>query len=131
MQISVQVSGFASTSTGNFMKKYAMALSMAVLAITLVGCQRETVVTPAPAVVTVPGPAGPAGTTGAAGETGNTGYTGNTGSTGATGSTGSTGAMGNTGDTGATGNTGDTGQRGRTGDTGDTVIVVPAPTPQR
>jgi Collagen triple helix repeat (20 copies) len=119
--------------TGVLMK-YAIAFSTALVAVALVGCQREVVVAPAPAVVAVPGPAGAPGATGATGDTGftgNTGSTGNTGNTGAMGNTGNAGATGSTGDTGATGSTGDTGATGKRGKTGDTVVVVPAPAPAR
>jgi Collagen triple helix repeat (20 copies) len=86
-------------------------------ALALSACDRPTVVvpaaTPAPTVVAVPvpGPAGPQGVPGATAEKGQTG------DTAATGSTGMTGADGVKGD------------KGRTG--GDTIVVVPAPTPQR
>lgn len=50
--------------------------------LTLVACDKPTVVNTPPATVVVPGPAGP------------TGATGNTGATGSTGSTGATGAAG-------------------------------------
>ncbi len=125
MQISVQVSGFFSRLN---LMKYAIALSLAVSAMTLAGCQRETVVTPGPAVA-VPGPAGATGATGSTGSTGNTGNTGNTGSTGSMGSTGAVGSTGATGSTGTTGMTGDTGATGQRGKTGDTIVVVPAPSP--
>jgi hypothetical protein len=67
--------------------------------LSLVACERATVVTP-PATVIVPGPAGPAGATGATGDQG---------------ASGSQGATGMSGDQGATGKTG----------AGTTVIVVP------
>lgn len=87
----------------------------------LSACDRPAVVVPvaappAPAVIAVPvpGPAGPQGAPGAPAEKGATGATGATGSTGSTGSTGMTGAEG---------------AKGKTG--GDTIVVVPAPPPQR
>jgi hypothetical protein len=87
--------------------KYSILIAAMLATLGLTACER-TVVTPTPAVVTVPVP-GPAGPTGATGSTGSTGATGSSG--GATGATGATGAAGATGATGAT---------------GDTVIVVPA-----
>jgi len=98
--------------------KTLLIITSALIAIGTVACERTTV-TPAPAVITVPvpGPTGPSGPTGATGESGSTGITGSTGSTGETGASGSTGS------------TGATGERGKTG--GDTVIVVPAPNPDR
>ena len=74
--------------------------------LSLVACERATVVTPTPSTVVVPGPAGPTGATGTQGATGDQG---------ATGSTGTQGSTGMTGDQGATGKSGD----------GTTIIVTP------
>jgi hypothetical protein len=86
-----------------FPMKYTLPLFAVVAALSLVACDRPTVVSVPATPVAVPGPAGP---------TGATGDTGNTGSSGGTGATGSTGA------------TGDTGKTGKTGD-GTTIIVTP------
>lgn len=56
--------------------------------LSLVACERATVVTPPPATVVVPGPAGPTGATGEQGATGTQGSTGMTGDQGATGKSG-------------------------------------------
>jgi hypothetical protein len=92
--------------------RYSILLAALMATLGLSACERAVVVTPAPAVITVPGPAGPQGATGATGEQAEKGDTGATGSTGATGATGSTGAEGVQG------------ERGKTG--GDTVVIVPA-----
>jgi hypothetical protein len=89
----------------------------------LSACERTIEVAPAPAVVTVPGPAGPQGATGATGAQAEKGDTGATGYTGATGATGDTGATGYTGDTGATGATGAEGVQVRLAKRGGDVVV--------
>jgi hypothetical protein len=76
---------------------HKLLISAIFATLSLVACERATVVTPPPATVVVPGPAGP------------------TGATGEQGATGTQGAPGTAGDPGATGKTG----------TGTTVIVVP------
>ncbi|MBB1076696.1 collagen-like protein [Rhodoferax sp. 4810] len=81
-----------------------LLISALFVTLSLVACERATVVTPAPATIVVPGPPGPAGATGTQGATGDQGATGSQGSTGMT------------GDQGATGKTGD----------GTTIIVTPA-----
>lgn len=94
--------------------KYSPLLLIAAMSVLgLAACER-TVVTPAPTVVTVPGPAGAPGATGAEGAKGASGA--------GVAVPGPAGATGATGDTGATGATGDT---GKTGQTGDTVVIVP------
>lgn len=101
--------------------KNSMVLSAVLVALTLSACEKQPTVV-VPAVVTVPGPAGPTGATGSSGQTG---------STGSAGATGDTGAVGNTGDTGATGSAGGTGAKGEPGKTGgDTIVVIP-PAPSR
>lgn len=104
--------------------RYSVVVAAVLSALALSACERPTVILPsAPATVVnvpVPGPAGPQGATGAPAEKGATG------DTGATGSTGSTGSTGRTGMTGAEGAKGDKGTTG-----GDTIVVVPAPAPQR
>lgn len=72
--------------------KYTLLISAVIATLSLVACERETVVTPAPATVVVPGPAGPTGATGDQGATGGQGATGSTGDQGATGATGNTGS---------------------------------------
>jgi len=58
-----------------------LKLSLALItALTLVACDRPTVVTVPTTPVAVPGPAGPSGATGATGATGDQGATGKTGS---------------------------------------------------
>ena len=98
--------------------RYSILVAAALFVLALSACERDkptVVVTPsAPSTVVaepVPGPAGPAGPQGA------TGTSAQKGETGATGSPGMTGAEGAKG------------ERGKTG--GDTVVVVPAPAPQR
>src|SRR5688572_28446206 len=106
----------------------ASILFLAIPAILSTACERPVVVTPAPTVVAVPGPAGATGATGATGETGMSGAAaqkGDTGATGATGATGYTGATGSTGATGYTGATGSTGADGQRGKTGDNIVIVP------
>jgi hypothetical protein len=92
--------------------RYSFVLAAALSALALSACERPTVVVPAaPAaavVVPVPGPAGPPGAPGAPAEKGDTGATGSTGMTGAEGAKG---------------------EKGKSG--GDTIVVVPAPAPQR
>jgi hypothetical protein len=109
--------------------KTSIVVAAAVAVLALSACDRPTVVVPAaaptpPAVVNVPvpGPAGPQGATGAPAEKGDTG---------ATGATGSTGAMGSTGSMGSPGMMGAEGAKGDKGKSGDTIVVVPAPAPQR
>ena len=70
------------------MNRTILATAM-LAALTLAACDRPTVVTTPPAVITVPGPAGTPGATGATGNTGNTGMTGSDGMKGDTGKTGS------------------------------------------
>lgn len=80
--------------------KYSLFVAAALSALALSACDRPAAVaTPAPVIVTVPGPAGP------------------------TGATGMPGSMGNDG---AQGEQGKQGQEGV-----DTIVVVPAPDPQR
>jgi hypothetical protein len=88
--------------------KYSLLIGTLAAVLGLSACERTIEVAPAPAVVTVPGPAGPQGATG---------------DTGATGYTGDTGATGYTGDTGATGATGAEGVQGEPGETGGDVVV--------
>lgn len=75
---------------------HTLLISAVIATLSLVACERDTVVTP-PATVVVPGPAGP---------------------------TGATGDQGATGSQGATGTPGDQGAPGKTGD-GSTIIVMP------
>lgn len=92
--------------------KYSLLISALFATLSLVACERSTVVN-VPVPVAVPGPAGP------------------TGAAGVTGATGGQGATGNTGDQGLQGNQGNQGNTGKTGG-GATVIVVPpasAPAP--
>jgi hypothetical protein len=85
------------------MRYSIVVAAIALSALALSACDKPTtVVTPPPAVVNVPGPAGPQG---------------------------ATGAQGMPAEKGATGATGATGEQGKTG--GDTIVVVPAPSPQR
>jgi hypothetical protein len=109
---------------GRIIMRYSIvvAVATALSALALSACeQRAPVVVPvAPAAVVavpVPGPAGPQGAAGAPAEKGDTGATGATGSPGSTGSTGMTGAEGAKGEKGKTGS--------------DTIVVVPAPAPQK
>jgi len=106
---------FSLNTSKEITMKYSILLAALLATLGLTACER-TVVTPAPAVVTVPGPAGPSGATGATGAAGETG----SGTTGATGATGATGYSGATGDTGATGAKGTKGETG-----GDTLVIVP------
>ena len=86
--------------------RYLLAVAAVVSALALSACERQPATAPAPPViVTVPGPAGPQGAQGAPAEKG---------ATGATGATGMTGAEGAKGEQG-----------------GGTIVVVPAPEPQR
>lgn len=86
-----------------------MVVAAAVSVLVLGACERATTFVPtAPAVVVtvpVPGPAGPQGAPGAPAEKGETGATGMMGADGVK------------------------GEQGKTG--GDTVVVIPAPAPQR
>lgn len=91
--------------------KYSILFVALVAVFGLSACEKPTVVNVPPS--TVPGPAGPQGTTGTQGTTG---------SQGETGTQGATGFQGDTGKTGATGTQGDTGKPG-----GDTIVIVPAP----
>jgi hypothetical protein len=98
--------------------RYSIVVAAALFVLALSACERDkptVVVTPsAPATVVavpVPGPAGPAGPQGVAGTPAQKGETGATGSPGMTGAEGAKGEQGKTG--------------------GDTVVVVPAPAPQR
>ena len=68
--------------------KFTFLVSALFATLSLVACERATVVT-VPTPVAVPGPAGPTGATGATGGQGATGNTGDQGNTGATGKTGS------------------------------------------
>lgn len=68
--------------------KASMPLAVLVAALSLIACEKPTVVN-VPAPVAVPGPAGPTGATGSTGSTGATGSQGMEGNTGATGKTGS------------------------------------------
>jgi hypothetical protein len=86
--------------------KHTLLISSMLAALSLVACERSTVVNVPPTLVAVPGPAGPAGATGA------------TGGQGATGSAGDQGLQGNQG------NDGTQGVAGKSG-TGTTVIVMP------
>jgi len=87
------------------MKRY-IAVAAVLSALVLSACEQKPTVAPQPPViVNVPGPAGPQGATGAPAEKGETGATGMTGAEGAR------------------------GDRGKQG--GDTIVVVPAPAPQR
>ena len=95
--------------------RYSIVVAAALFVLALSACERDkptVVVTPsAPATVVaipVPGPAGPQGVAGTPAQKGETGATGSPGMTGAEGAKG---------------------ERGKTG--GDTVVVVPAPAPQR
>lgn len=83
--------------------KNSILIAALLATLSLVACDKPTVVNVPAVNVPVPGPAGPQG---------------------ATGSTGSTGDVGSTGSQGATGNTGNTGATGKPGE-GTTVIVVP------
>ena len=65
--------------------RYTFLISAVIATLGLVACERNTVATPTPPTVVVPGPAGPAGPTGA---TGTQGAAGNQGSQGTTGDTG-------------------------------------------
>lgn len=65
--------------------RHTLLISAVLATLSLVACERATVVTPPPATVVVPGPAGPAGPTGATGTQGDTGSQGTQGSTGDTG----------------------------------------------
>lgn len=81
--------------------------------LSLVACDRDTVIsvpTPALTPVAVPGPAGPSGATGA---------------------TGATGASGGQGATGSTGDQGKTGETGKTGDGGTVIVLPPASEPAK
>jgi hypothetical protein len=124
---------FAYYTQEEYIMRYSIAVVAVLSAFALSACEKPAVVVPAapPTVVTVPvpGPAGPQGATGAPAEKGDTGATGATGSTGSTGSTGATGSTGSTGSTGMTGAEGAKGDKGKSG--GDTIVVVPAPAPQR
>jgi hypothetical protein len=95
--------------------RYSIVVAAALFVLALSACERDkptVVVTPsAPATVVavpVPGPAGPQGVAGTPAQKGETGATGSPGMTGAEGAKG---------------------EQGKTG--GDTVVVVPAPAPQR
>lgn len=113
--------------------KTSMVVAAAVSVLVLGACERApTFIPAAPAVVVtvpVPGPAGPQGVPGTTAEKGETGATGMMGSTGMTGPTGMTGSPGMTGSTGMMGAEGVKGEQGKAGD--NTVVVVPAATPQR
>lgn len=61
---------------------HKLMFSVFFAALSLVACERATVVTPPPATVIVPGPAGPAGATGATGDQGAPGTQGATGKAG-------------------------------------------------
>ncbi len=69
--------------------KHIVVIAAVFATLSLVACERATVVTPPPATIVVPGPAGPTGATGSTGATGDQGATGTTGDQGATGKTGS------------------------------------------
>jgi hypothetical protein len=106
---------FCSTH-GRIIMRYLFVVVVALSVLAFCACDRPTeVVTPAnpnTVVVTpVPGPAGAQGAQGAQGVQGAPAQKGETGSTGATGAEGAKGEQGKTG--------------------GDTVVVVPAPAPQR
>jgi hypothetical protein len=95
--------------------RYSIVVAAALFVLALSACERDkptVVVTPsAPAnvvAVPIPGPAGPQGVAGTPAQKGETGATGSPGMTGAEGAKG---------------------EQGKTG--GDTVVVVPAPAPQR
>ena len=85
--------------------RYLLAVAAVVSALALSACERQPAAAPAaaPVIVTVPGPAGPPGAQGAPAERGATGATGMTGAEGAKGEQGGSG----------------------------TIVVVPAPEPQR
>jgi hypothetical protein len=84
--------------------RYLLAVAAVLSALAMSACDRQPAAAPAPApvVITVPGPAGPQGAPGAPAEKG---------ATGATGMTGAEGAKGEQG--------------------GGTIVVIPAPEPQR
>jgi hypothetical protein len=77
--------------------RYSLLLGTLTAVLALSACERTIEVAPAPAVVTVPGPAGPQGATGATGAQAEKGDTGATGFTGATGAEGAQGERGETG----------------------------------
>ena len=62
--------------------RYTLLISAVIATLGLVACERNTVATPTPPTVVVPGPAGPVGPTGATGTQGATGNQGTTGDTG-------------------------------------------------
>jgi hypothetical protein len=103
---------FHNQTRGTIMR-YSILFAALIAALGLSACEKATVITPAPAVVTVPGPAGPQGATGAVGEV----------TKGDTGATGNTGAPGDTGAKGSTGTEGAQGERGEKGS--ETVVIVP------
>ena len=62
--------------------KYSVIFMALATVLGLSACDTPTVVNATPAVISVPGPAGPQGETGSQGNTGSTGDTGATGETG-------------------------------------------------
>ena len=75
----VGLTGICQQAKGTLMN-YAIIITAAAMALALTACDRPAAVV-APAVVTVPGPAGATGATGSTGSTGSTGATGATGAT--------------------------------------------------
>ncbi len=94
----------------------SILISVLFATLSLVACDKPTVVNVPAETVVVPGPAGPAGDPGVQGNTGNQG---------------DPGVQGNTGNQGDPGVQGDTGNQGETGKPGDntTVIITPPANP--
>ena len=94
--------------------KHTLLISAMLAALSLVACERATVINVPPTPVAVPGPAGATGATGA------------TGSQGATGSAGDQGIQGNQGNQG---NDGTKGVAGKTGGSTTVIVMPPASAP--
>ena len=91
--------------------KHTLLISAMLAALSLVACERATVINVPPTPVAVPGPAG---------------ATGATGSQGATGSAGDQGIQGNQGNQG---NDGTKGVAGKTGGSTTVIVMPPASAP--